>query len=282
MRQRISLIALYYALVALLLCVILIPIYWLIMPSFLPASEMFTFPPHLVPRSFTLKNYYDLIVTYPKTVTIDMPLYLRNSFVACGIASAIVLVISTLAGYALARFSFRGKGVLRTAVLLTQMMPAVLFFIPIYLFTKRLGLVNNLLALILIYPGMVAPFSTLISEAYIINIPREIEESALLDGASTGTILFRIIFPLSAPMIVAIFTYSFVWMWNDLIISLVLCHANEVRTASVGLFSFIGAATVEWGGLLAGTVLCILPPLILFAFFQKFIIQGILAGSLKT
>lgn len=282
MRERVSSAILYYVLITLLLCIILIPIYWLIMPSFLPASEMFAFPPRLVPRSFTLKNYYDLIITYPKTVTIDMPFYLRNSFVACGIASVIVLVISTLAGYALARFSFRGKETLRTAIILTQMMPAVLFFIPIYLFMKRLGLVNNLLALILMYPGMVAPFSTLISEAYIMNIPQEIEESALLDGAGTGTILSRIIFPLSAPMVVAILIYSFVWMWNDLIISLVLCHANEVRTASVGLFGFIGAATVEWGGLLAGTVLCVLPPLVLFAFFQRFIIQGILAGSLKT
>ncbi|MBC7218258.1 MAG: carbohydrate ABC transporter permease [Candidatus Caldatribacterium sp.] len=282
MRRGTPLVALYYVLVVLLLGVILVPIYWLIMPSFLPTSEMFAFPPHLVPRSFTLKNYYDLVVTYPKTVTIDMLLYLRNSFIACGTASCIVLVISTLAGYALARFSFRGKGTLRTTILLTQMMPAVLFFIPIYLFMKRLGLVNNLLALVLMYPGMVAPFSTLISEAYIASIPREIEESALLDGAGIGTILFRIIFPLSAPMVVAILIYSFVWMWNDLIISLVLCHANEVRTASVGLFSFIGAATVEWGGLLAGTVLCILPPLVLFALFQKFIVQGILAGSLKT
>jgi len=282
MKIRVLPTVLYYLLVVLLLLCILVPIYWLIMPSFLPPDEMFAFPPHLFPRAFTLKNYYDLIVTYPRTVTIDMLLYLRNSFFACGIASCIVLVISVLAGYALARSSFAGKRALRTAVILTQMMPAVLFFIPIYLFMKRLGLVNNLLALILIYPGMVAPFSTLISEAYIVNIPQEIEESALLDGAGTGTILFRIIFPLAAPMIVAILIYSFVWMWNDLVIALVLCYANEVRTASVGLFSFIGAATVEWGGLLAGTVLCILPPLLLFAFFQKFIIQGILAGSLKT
>ncbi|MEN3188636.1 MAG: carbohydrate ABC transporter permease [Atribacterota bacterium] len=282
MKQRFSSSVLYSTLITLLLVVVLIPIYWLIMPSFLPASEMFAFPPHLIPRSFTLKNYYDLIVTYPRIVTIDMLLYLRNSFLACGSASVIVLVISVLAGYALARFPLRGKETLRTTILLTQMMPAVLFFIPIYLFMKRLGLVNNLLALILMYPGMVAPFGTFISEAYIVNIPREIEESALLDGANTGTILLRIIFPLSAPMMVAILMYSFVWMWNDLIISLVLCHANEVRTASVGLFSFIGAATVEWGGLLAGTVLCILPPLLLFALFQKFIIQGILAGSLKA
>ncbi|MGQ9474044.1 MAG: carbohydrate ABC transporter permease [Candidatus Caldatribacteriaceae bacterium] len=272
----------YYTLIVLLLFVILVPIYWLIMPSFLPTSEMFAFPPHLIPRYFTLKNYYDLIVTYPKTVTIDMLLYLRNSFIACGIGSIIVLVISTLAGYALARLSLQEKAILRTIILLTQMMPAVLFFIPIYLFMKGMGLINNLLSLILIYPGTVAPFSTLISEAYIVNIPREIEESALLDGANTRTILFRIIFPLSAPMIVAILLYSFVFMWNELVISLVLCHGNEVRTASVGLFSFIGAATVEWGGLLAGTVFCILPPLLLFAFFQKFIIQGIMAGSLKT
>mgnify|MGYP001049651346 CR=1 FL=1 len=282
MKTRVLPAVLYYLLIILLLFCILIPIYWLIMPSFLPPSEMFAFPPHLFPKAFTLKNYYDLIFTYPRTVTIDMLLYLRNSFLACGIASCIVLVISVLAGYALARSPLSGKRVVRTAVILTQMMPAVLFFIPIYLFMKRLGLVNNLLALILVYPGMVAPFSTLISEAYIINIPQEIEESALLDGAGVGTVLFRIIFPLAAPMIVAILIYSFVWMWNDLVIALVLCHANEVRTASVGLFSFIGAATVEWGGLLAGTVLCILPPLLLFAFFQKFIIQGILAGSLKT
>ncbi|MCX7730496.1 MAG: carbohydrate ABC transporter permease [Candidatus Caldatribacterium sp.] len=273
---------LYYTLIAFLLGVILVPIYWLIMPSFLPASEMFAFPPHLFPKSITLEHYYDLFATYPKTVTIDMLLYLRNSCIACGAASGIVLVISILAGYALARGTFRGKTTLRTTILLTQMMPAVLFFIPIYLLMKQLNLINNLLALILIYPGMVAPFSTFISEAYIANIPQEIEESALLDGASTNTILFRIILPLSAPMVVAILIYSFVWMWNDLVISLVLCHANEVRTASVGLFSFIGAATVEWGGLLAGTVLCILPPLFLFAFFQRFIIQGILAGSLKA
>lgn len=282
MKRRLSSVVLYYVLILLLLGVILVPIYWLIMPSFLPTSEMFAFPPHLFPRSVTLKNYYDLFVTYPKTVTIDMLLYLRNSFVACGAASGIVLVISILAGYALARGTFRGRETVRTTILLTQMMPAVLFFIPIYLFMKELNLVNNLLALILIYPGIVAPFSTFISEAYIINIPQEIEESALLDGATTWTILFRIILPLSAPMVVAILIYSFVWMWNDLIISLVLCHANEVRTASVGLFSFVGAVTVEWGGLLAGTVLCILPPLLLFALFQRFIIQGILAGSLKA
>lgn len=272
----------YYFFIVLLLLVILIPIYWLIMPSFLPPSEMFAFPPHLLPRTFTMKNCYDLVVTYPRTVTIDMLLYLRNSFIVCGIASCIVIVISVLAGYALARFFFRMKGLVRTTIVLTQMMPAVLFFIPIYLFVKRLGLVNNLVSLILVYPGMVAPFSTLISEAYILGIPQEIEESALLDGAGMVTVLSRIILPLSAPMVVAIFVYSFVWMWNDLIVALVLCHAHEVRTASVGLFSFIGAATIEWGGLLAGTVFCILPPLLLFAFFQRFMIQGILAGSLKT
>ncbi len=282
MRAKSLSILSYYLLIGLLLFFILIPIYWLIMPSFLPASEMFTFPPRFFPRTFTLQNYSDVLFTYPATVTIEMPRYLWNSFLVCGVVSVIVMVVSTFAGYALARMISPIKKSLRTVVLFTQMMPAVLFFIPIYLLMRRLGLVNNLLSLIFIYPGMVAPFSTLISEAYLLGIPEEIEESAMLDGAGVGTILGRIVLPLSAPMLIAVLVYSFVWTWNDLVIALVLCHANEVRTASVGLFSFIGAATVEWGGLLAGTVFCILPPLILFTFFQRYMIQGILAGGLKT
>lgn len=271
-----------YCPIVILLLIIIIPIYWLIMPSFEPPSEMFAFPPKLFPTTFTLKNYIDLFVSYPKTVTLDMPLYIRNSLLVCSVVSFIGILISMLGGYALARIVFKGRSLMRTSIIATQMMPAVLFFIPIYLMMKRIGLINNLISLILIYPGMIAPFSTIMSEAYIAGIPREIEEGAMIDGASTLTIIFRIIFPLSAPLMVAVFTYSFVWTWNDLIIALVLCHGNEVRTASVGLFGFIGAATIEWGGLLAGTVLCILPPLLIFSFFQKYMIRGILAGSIKT
>lgn len=262
--------------------VIIVPIYWLVMPSFEPSSEMFSYPPKLFPKVITFKHYIDLIITYPRTLTVNMPLYIRNSLIISTGASIIGVVISILAGYTLARAIFKGKPFIKTIILSTQMMPAVLFFIPIYLMVKRMGLINNLVSLILIYPGMIAPFATIMSEAYISAIPYEIEEVAMIDGASILGIIFRIIFPLSAPLIVAIFTYSFVWTWNDLVIALVLCQANEVRTASVGLFGFIGAATTEWGGLLAGTVLCMLPPLIMFSIFQKHMIRGILAGSIKA
>ena len=271
-----------YFVIAILLLVIIVPIYWLIMPSFEPPSEMFSFPPKLFPTVVTLKNYIDLVISYPKTVTVNMPLYIKNSLMVCVIVSLIGIFVSMLGGYALARIVFKGKPFVRTTIIATQMMPAVLFFIPIYLMMKKVGLINNLTSLIFIYPGMIVPFSTIMSEAYIAGIPREIEESAMIDGASISTIIFKIIFPLSAPLMVAVFTYSFVWTWNDLVIALVLCHANEVRTASVGLFGFIGAATIEWGGLLAGTVLCILPPLIIFSLFQRYMIKGILAGGIKA
>ena len=270
-----------YLAICIISFILVFPVYWVIIPSFKPTKEMFSWPPKLYPEHLTLEHYIKLFTYYPETVTIDMPLYIRNSLLVCISASIINMLISIPAGYALARLTFKGKNTYKTTILLTQMMPAVLFFVPIYLLFKHFGLINNLVSLVIVYPALVAPFSIIVSEAYISSIPREIEESALIDGAGLGSIIFRIIFPLSRPLMVALFTYSLIWTWNDLVIALVLCHANEVRTASVGLYSFIGSATIEWGGLLAGCTLCMLPPLLLFAVFQKYLIKGITAGAIK-
>jgi ABC-type glycerol-3-phosphate transport system permease component len=239
--------------------------------------------PTLIPRALTLQNFVDVVGTTDATGGWLFGRQLFNSLVAAGVTSAIGITLATTAGYAMSRFVFPGQKAGMQLFLITQMFPGVVMAIPLYILMDELGLLNSLLGLSLVYATTAIPFCTWNLKGYFDTIPKELEEAALMDGASRWTTFTRIVLPLAMPALVTVGLYSFMWAWNDLLFSLTLITKPELRTVGPGLLlNYIGESKNDWGGAMAASIVSSLPVVIGFAFLQRFFIQGLTAGAVKS
>ncbi len=190
-------------------------------------------------------------------------------------------VVSTLAGYALARFRFMGKNTLMLVFLATQMFPAVLLIAPLLSQWHALGLIDTYQALIYSNFSLTVPFTVWMLVGYFESIPRELEESAMIDGSGRFGAMLRIIVPLAAPGIAATAIFAFVSSWSELLFATTFTSRTDMRTLSAGLLYMVGQYEIQWGQLGAGVIISTIPVAILFTFLQKHLIQGLTAGALK-
>ncbi|MGQ9779575.1 MAG: carbohydrate ABC transporter permease, partial [Bacillota bacterium] len=197
------------------------------------------------------------------------------------VSSRIQVILSTFAAYGLARFKFRGRNFFSMGLLVTQMFPPVLLIIPIYLIMINLRLVNTYAALVITYCTFAVPFSTWMLYGYFETLPAELEEAALVDGCSRLGTLFRIIIPLAAPGIAAVALFSFILSWQEYMFALTLTRTAEMRTLPVGISMLVGFREVLWGQLMAGSVIVTVPVVVLFVYFQKYLIKGLTMGAIK-
>lgn len=251
-----------------LIVLVMFPVYWIIKNSFTPSSQLLHVPQPVLPTSFTLDHYRTLFDDTPFVT------FLQNSLIVAAGTMIITGVLAVLGGYGLARAGFRGKRNLARGVLLTYMFPSILLAIPLYLIFLQLGLLNSRIALVLGHTGRALPFCLWLMWQYFQSIPKTYEESAWIYGASIPRALWNVMFPMSLPGIVAVVIFSFTVSWNDYTIALVLMNDTATYTVPLGLSLFLNETVVRWGRILAAGTITVLPPLVLIAFLQKYLLLG--------
>lgn len=252
------------------------PFLWMVSTALKPDTEIYSTTPSFFSSNFSLTNFQEVLQES------DFLIFFKNSFIVSGITTIIGLVIAVLAGYSLSRFGkykiIRGSGVSLT---LSQMVPGVLLLIPIYMIFKQFNLINTYAALILAYSTFVVPLSTFMMKGFFDTVPISLEESAELDGASRFRTLVQIILPVSIPSLVSTGLYTFVTAWNEYMFGYVLINDVAHRTLTPGITLFRGQFTTDWGNLMAASVLAVIPVTIIFVFFQRYLISGLMSGAVK-
>lgn len=253
----------------------LFPLFWLIKISVTPDKLLYSEGVRLWPSATTFANF-DFVL-----LKSDFPTFFGNSvLVSFGTAFAVTLIASG-AGYAFSRFRFKGKAAVVFIMLLTQMFPLVMLIAPIYRLMAPLGLTDSLMGLIIVYTAFNVPFATFLMQSFFDGIPRELEESAMIDGCTRFAALCRIIFPLTLPGMAATLGFVFTAAWSELLFALMLINSEENMTFAVGLLTFVSKFSVDWGQMMAATVLALVPACLFFAFIQRYLVQGLTAGAVK-
>ena len=251
------------------------PVYWMVNTAFKPRSEVMTSTPIFFPKNPSLENFANAI---GQTYFWDN---LRNSVVVV----LGVLVLSILLGFfasaALTRFRFRGRRTIMVFILGVQMMPSTALLIPTFLVFNQLNLLGTYIGLILAYVALVLPFSIWVMRGFFLAIPFEIEEAAMMDGASTWRILWNILFPLITPGLIATSIFAFIAAWNDYIVAYTFMKDQTMYTLPVWLASFSTNTGTDFGSQMAGSVLFSLPVVVFFLIIQRNLVAGMSAGAVK-
>jgi len=261
--------------IALACLFVLIPIYWTVNTSLKVPATVVSFPPKWLPQPFSLESYVNII-----TESVLPRNYLNSVILVAG-TMALVLAIGVPAGYAAARYEFKGRNAILFLLMMTVMIPGIVTLIPQYFLAVRLGLYDSYLVLILIYGAWQVPTVVWIMRSFFQNIPRELDESAQVDGCSRIGAFYRVVLPISVPGIAAAAIVVFVWVWNEFIIALNMTASNATRPLTVGLYFFIGETGIQWGGMSAGAAMALLPVILAFIFLQRRFVEGLTAGSVK-
>lgn len=251
------------------------PFCWMALSSVKPLRELYSVPPTWLPQNFSLDNYINVLFNS------NIPRYFLNSVIISVGATAISIFLAALAAYGFARFRFRGKNGLQASILISQLLPTATILVPLYIILGRLGLINTYAGLILVYLIHTLPLCIWMLIGYFRSIPYEIEEAALVDGASRLTILFRIVLPLAVPGIISTVVYCFVSTWNEFIFALVFATDSRVKTLPIGLAEFTSEFNTDWGAVMAASMVMTLPIVILFFGVQKLFVGGLTAGATK-
>ncbi len=257
------------------LVLMVFPLYWIVITSLKPQKDIFSFPLQYWPERFTLDNYINIFKIS------KFHIYIGNSLLISIIAASIVICISVLSAYVMARFTFRGHKQIMLAFFSTQMLPGFIALAPLYLLMARLDLINNRLSLVIMYTVMLIPFSTIMLRGFFQRIPSSLEEAAMIDGCSRLSALIRVIIPVMLPGIASTFIFAFVQNWNELFMAVMFIDNETSKTLPVAMNSFILKFDVDWGAMSAGTVLSVIPTVILFAFAQRYIVEGLTQGAEK-
>ncbi len=264
-----------YVVLGILAVIVLFPFYWMIVTSLKSEDQMRSLVSMFWPSPVIFENYQQLI---SKTEFVS---WYGNSVLVSVSSTFVATAIGTIGAYALARLKFLGRGFMASATLITYLVPPSILFIPLYAQIKNLGLSNSLWGLVATYPSFTVPFVTWLLMGYFESIPEELEESAMIDGATRFGAFYRIVLPLAAPGVLAASLYAFTQAWNEFLYSLVFITDGRLRTLPVGLASFITGDVYGWGYLMAGAVLTTLPVIAAYIYLQKYMVEGLTAGSVK-
>jgi multiple sugar transport system permease protein len=264
-----------YTVLGVLAIVVLFPFYWMIVTSFKSEDQMRSVVSMFWPKPFAIENYQQLLA---KTEFVAW--YGNSVFVAVS-STLLATAVGTIGAYALARLKFFGRGFMASATLITYLVPPSILFIPLYKQMQGLGMANSLSGLIAAYPSFTVPFVTWLLMGYFESIPEELEEAAMIDGATRFGAFYRIVLPLSAPGVLAAGLYAFTQAWNEFLYALVFITDGRLRTLPVGLASFITGDVYGWGYLMSGAVLTTLPVIAAYIYLQKYMVEGLTAGSVK-
>ncbi len=263
----------YTALVVLAL-VILFPIYYMVLISLKLPRDIYRLP-SLLPVNPTLRNYTDLLMRDEFLTNI------RNSIVVAGLTTFFSVVISCMAAYSLVRLKYRFRDWIGRLILFAYLTPSALLFIPLSVIIAQLRLGNTLHGLIFVYLTFSAPLSTWLLMGFFRSIPVDLEEQAMVDGATRIEAIWRVLLPLSAPGMIAVSVFTFTGAWNELLLALIFITSPDLQTVPVALQYLITGDVFRWGLIMAGAVFAALPVMTLYYLAQRFVVQGLASGAVK-
>ena len=251
------------------------PFLWMLTTSLKDSVEMFSADPTFLPKDLTFANYISLLKEY------NFFTYFKISVIVSVSTTLVALLFATFMAYGISRFKFRGKNIISSSLILTQMFPLPLIIITIYITFVKLGLFDTRLGLVIAYCTFALPFCTMMLRSYFDGLPVELEEAAAIDGCGPFSTIFRIVIPLAAPSIVAMGLFAFILSWQELMMSMTLVHSTALRTMPVAITMMVGVRNIMWGPLMAASVIVSIPVVILFIYFQKYLISGMTMGAVK-
>jgi multiple sugar transport system permease protein len=266
---------LHYALLAAFVAFALFPLFWVLKVSVTPDDLLYGEGLRLWPSHAVLEHYRSVISHT------QFPLFFRNSVLVSSATAACATLLATATGYGFSRFQFRGKYLVAGLMLVTQMFPLVMIVAPIFRLLKPLGLTNSLTGLVIVYTAFNVPFASFLMQSFFDAIPADLEEAAMLDGATRFTAFRRIIVPLTLPGLAATIGFVFTAAWSELLFALMLNSSSAASTFPVGLLAFVSKFSVDFGQMMAAGVLALLPVCIFFVFIQRYLVQGLTAGAVK-
>ena len=274
-KKRIAMVLQYAALLSALL-IIIFPIYWIIISSFKIKEDILSYPPKLFPSQFTLENYVTAFRDY------DVLMYLKNSLIVTVVTVILTVIIAALAAYAMCFFKFAPAKILNNLLYLLQVLPTITMMVPLMTLYRIMGIQNTYTSLILTYTAAITgvPIALILITGYFKAIPMELFESASIDGAGSFKAFYKILLPLGAPGLVCTAIYVFVQAWQEFMFAVNLITAPEKYTLPVGLQSFVGMRSTDWGGMMATCTMIAIPAVILFTAVQNYFVDN-LAGSVK-
>lgn len=256
--------------------IILIPFFWMISTSLKSPDEIFDPSPKWIPENPTFDNYQSIWSRG------NFTRQMLNSVIVAFCTTIISLIVAILSSYGLARFDFKGKYTFSVLLIVVQMFPGVLLMIPLFTIMNKLGLIDQYWSLIISYCTFAVPFSTWMAKGYLDTIPVSLEDAARIDGCNRLNVLWRVIIPLSAPGLVTVAIFAFVLAWQEYIFALTFTRTDIMRTITVGISLMQGQhGSVNWGEIMAGSVIACLPGIIFFTFMEKYLVKGFTLGAVK-
>ncbi len=263
-----------YILISIFALLALFPLVWVILTSLKSKEQIFSIA-DIFPRSITVDNYINVLFKAKFLV------YFNNSVIVAVISTVISIFLSVTCAYGLTRYHIRGGNKLKMAILYTRMFPGVLLAIPYYVIMRSLRLGDTLLGLVFIYCSFTLPFCIWNVQTFFEKLPWELEEAASIDGANKFRTLISIMLPIAKPGIVATALYSFMMSWDEFMFANLFITSTEKKTISLGIQSFIGEYSTDWGSLMGAAVISLIPIIIFFAVAQKSLVGGLSAGAVK-
>lgn len=252
------------------------PVLWMLFSSLKSNTEIFSLPPELFPKEYTLKAYYS-IFSSPMKVR-----FFLNSYLVATVVTLLTLFVAILAGYSFSRHSFKLKKPLNLFIISTQTVPPISLLIPYFGIVVAFRMYDTYFALIFTYMVFTLPYAILLMTGYFNTLPKELDEAVIIDGGSSFTALWRVLVPVSIPGIVATGVYTFLLSWNEFLFALTLTKSTEMRTVPIGIQLLMGQHSYEWNEMMAMSILGSFPILIMYMVAQRYFLEGLTAGSVKN
>lgn len=260
----------------LMLAVFLFPIYWMILTSVKPATQIFANPPRILPTTLDFSAWQQRIVGDARILR-----YFFNSAVIGFGTTLLTLALAAPAAYGVARLPIRGKSLLLSVSLAALLFPAIMLALPFFVIFSRLGLTGGYAGLILANTTLALPFAIVVLRPFFLAIPAELTDAAKIDGCSSFGAFIRVILPLATPGLFTAAVFTFLFGWSDLIFALTLTTEEDMRPVTAGLWNFIGSNITRWNAVMAFSTLAMLPPLAVFLVAQRYVVAGLTAGAVK-